>query len=94
MQLLAQLAKGCLLLGDRLYGCSAFTALALDHCQKSVAIFYSAPGSANKGTVIRRLRDGSRLVRTAGVRTQDSPSVAHHRGARNLGSGGAEGLAL
>jgi len=63
MQLLAQLAKGCLLLGDRLYGCSAFTALALDHCQKVGSHFLFRARSANKGTVIRRLRDGSRLVR-------------------------------
>src|SRR5712671_5100118 len=33
-QLLAQLAKSCLLLVDRLYGCGAFAALALDHCKK------------------------------------------------------------
>lgn len=63
VQLLAQLAKGCLLLGDRLYGCSAFTALALDHCQKVGSHFLFRARSANKGTVIRRLRDGSRLVR-------------------------------
>ena len=63
MQLLAQLAKGCLLLGDRLYGCSAFTALALDHCQKVGSHFLFRARSANKGTVIWRLRDGSRLVR-------------------------------
>ncbi|MCL5098623.1 MAG: OprO/OprP family phosphate-selective porin, partial [Candidatus Omnitrophica bacterium] len=34
VQLLCQLAKGCLLLADRLYGCAAFAALALDRCQQ------------------------------------------------------------
>lgn len=34
LQLLAQLAKGCLRLADRLSGCAAFAAQALDRCQK------------------------------------------------------------
>ena len=61
-QLLAQLAKGCLLLADRLYGCSAFAALALDRCNRVGSHFLFRARSTNKGTVARRFRDGSRLV--------------------------------
>jgi hypothetical protein len=62
VQLLAQLAKGCLLLGDRLYGCSAFAAQALDRCLQVGSHFLFRARSTNKGTVRRRFRDGSRLV--------------------------------
>jgi hypothetical protein len=62
VQLLAQLAKGCLLLGDRLYGCSAFTALALDRCLQVGSHFLFRARSSNKGRVVRRFRDGSRLI--------------------------------
>lgn len=61
-QLLAQLAKGCLLLVDRLYGCGAFAALALDQCQKVGSHFLIRARSNIKVTVQRRFRDGSRLV--------------------------------
>jgi hypothetical protein len=61
-QLLAQLAKGCLLLVDRLYGCGAFAALALDHCQKVGSHFLIRARSNNKVSVQRRFRDGSRLI--------------------------------
>ena len=62
VQLLAQLAKGCVLLADRLYGCSAFVALALDRCQKVGSHFLIRARSNIKATVIRRFRDGSRLI--------------------------------
>lgn len=62
VQLLAQLAKGCLLLADRLYGCGAFAALALDQCQKVGSHFLIRARSNIKVTVKRRFRDGSRLV--------------------------------
>jgi hypothetical protein len=62
VQLLAQLAKGCLLLADRLYGCAAFVAQALDHCQRVGSHFLIRARSNIKGTVLRRFRDGSRLV--------------------------------
>lgn len=62
VQLLAQLAKGCLLLADRLYGCAAFAAQALDRCQQVGSHFLIRARSQIKGTVKRRLRDGSRLV--------------------------------
>jgi len=61
-QLLAQLAKGCLLLADRLYGCGAFAALALDRCQQIGSHFLIRSRSNIKGTVLRRFRDGSRLI--------------------------------
>ena len=62
VQLLAQLAKGCLLLADRLYGCPAFAALTLDRCQKVGSHFLIRARSNIKASVKRRLRDGSRLV--------------------------------
>ena len=62
IQLLAQLSKGCLLLADRLYGCSAFAALALDRCIPIGSHFLFRARSANKGRVLRRFRDGSRLI--------------------------------
>jgi len=62
VQLLAQLSKGCLLLADRLYGCSAFAALALDRCNTIGSHFLFRARSQNKGKVIKRLRDGSRLI--------------------------------
>ena len=62
VQLLAQVAKGCLLLADRLYGCAAFAALALDQCQKVGSHFLIRARSNIKATPKRRFRDGSRLV--------------------------------
>jgi hypothetical protein len=62
VQLLAQLGKGCLLLADRLYGCAAFAALALDRCQKTGSHFLIRARSNINVTVQRRFRDGSRLV--------------------------------
>jgi len=62
LQLLAQLSKGCLLLADRLYGCSAFAALALDRCLQVGSHLLFRARSSNKGRVLRRFRDGSRLI--------------------------------
>jgi hypothetical protein len=62
VQLLAQLSKGCLLLADRLYGCSAFAALALDRCHTIGSHFLFRARTSNKGHVLKRLRDGSRLI--------------------------------
>jgi hypothetical protein len=74
-QLLAQLAKGCLLLADRLYGCAAFTALALDQCQKVDSHFLIRARANIKVTVKRRFRDGSRLIEVP---------VCHHKTRRLL----------
>jgi hypothetical protein len=62
VQLLAQLGKGCLLLADRLYGCAAFAALALDRCQEIGSQFLIRARSNINVTVIHRFRDGSRLI--------------------------------
>jgi hypothetical protein len=62
VQLLAQLAKGCLLLADRLYGCAAFAAQAWDRCKKVGSHFLIRARANIKGTVKRRFRDGSRLI--------------------------------
>lgn len=62
VQLLAQLAKGSLLLADRLYGCAAFAALALDRCLAVGSHFLIRARSNIKGTVQRRFRDGSCLI--------------------------------
>ena len=48
-------AKGCLLLADRLYGCSAFVALVLDRCQKIGSHFLTRARPNIKGRVVRRL---------------------------------------
>ncbi len=74
-QLLAQLAKGCLLLADRLYGCGAFAALALERCQKVGSHFLIRARSNINVTVRRRFRDGSRLIEVP---------VRHHKTRRWL----------
>jgi len=61
--LLSQLSKGCLLLADRLYGCAAFAARALDRCQACGSAFLFRVRSSIKVQVVKRLKDGSRLVR-------------------------------
>jgi hypothetical protein len=62
VQLLAQLAQGCLLLADRLYGCAAFAAQALDRCHQVGRHFLIRARANINVTVKRRFRDGSRLV--------------------------------
>jgi hypothetical protein len=61
-QLLAQLPAKALLLGDRLYGCGAFAALALAACQRVGSHFVLRARSTIKPGVVERLKDGSRLV--------------------------------
>ena len=60
--LLAHLAKGCLLLADRLYGCAAFVALLLDRCLAVGSHFLVRVRGNIKVKVIKRYRDGSALV--------------------------------
>lgn len=62
VSLLSHLPKGCLLLADRLYGCAAFAARALDRCQNCGSAFLLRVRTSIKSTVLKRLRDGSRLV--------------------------------
>ena len=69
---LAQLPKRALLLADRLYGCAAFAAQALAVCQRVGSHFLMRARMYIKPRVIRRLRDGSRVIRVA-VRQKGRP---------------------
>lgn len=64
-RLLAQLPKGALLLGDRLYGVPAFISQAWTKCQQVGSHFLFRMPRTIKRRVIIKLRDGSRLIRVA-----------------------------
>ncbi len=64
-RLLARLPKRALLLGDRLYGVTAFAAQAHAACARVGSHFLLRASRSVKPRVITRLRDGSRLVRLA-----------------------------
>ena len=64
-RLLAQLPKHALLLGDRLYGVSAFVRVAQRACRRVGSHFLLRASRAVKPRVRRRLADGTRLVRLA-----------------------------
>jgi hypothetical protein len=72
-RLLAQLPKGALLLGDRLYGVAAFVVHARAACARVGSHFLLRPSRSVKPRLIKRLADGSRLVRLA-VRAPHSPT--------------------
>ena len=72
LQLLAQLPAGALLLGDRLYGCAAFTAQAMAACERVGSHLVFRARTLIKPEVMRRLRDGSRLIRVP-VREKGRP---------------------
>lgn len=61
-QLLTHLPGDALLLGDRLYGCGAFAALAWAACERVGSHFLFRVSSVAKPALVERLRDGSRLV--------------------------------
>jgi hypothetical protein len=61
-RLLAQLPKRALVLGDRLYGVVAFALMAHVACRRVGSQFLLRASRAVKPRVIKRLRDGSRLV--------------------------------
>jgi hypothetical protein len=61
-RLLAQLPKGALLLGDRLYGVVAFARMAHATCGAVGSHFLLRASRTVKPRVIKRLRDGSRLI--------------------------------
>jgi hypothetical protein len=63
LELLAQLPAQALLLADRLHGCAAFAAQALAACQKVGSHFLLRARSDIQAKVLRRYKDGSRLVR-------------------------------
>lgn len=71
-RLLAQLPKGALLLGDRLYGVSAFAHAAHTACARVGSHFLLRASRSVKPQTIRRLADGTRLVRLR-VRTPQAP---------------------
>jgi hypothetical protein len=72
-RLLAQLPKGALLLGDRLYGVAAFVVHARAACARVGSHFLLRPCRSVKPRLIKRLSDGSRLVRLA-VRAPHNPT--------------------
>jgi len=72
IELLAALPKGALLLADRLHGCAAFAALALDACERAGSHFLFRARTQIKARVIKKLADGSRLIRLP-VREKGSP---------------------
>jgi len=61
-RLLAQLPTGALLLGDRLYGVTAFARLAQATCRRVGSQFLLRASRTVKPRVIKRLADGTRLV--------------------------------
>jgi hypothetical protein len=72
-RLLAQLPKRALLLGDRLYGVTAFALQARAACARVGSHFLLRASRSVKPRLIKRLRDGSRLIRVA-VRAPHSPA--------------------
>ena len=72
-QLLAQLPKRALLLGDRLYGVAAFAVHALAACQRVGSHCLLRTRRDIKPQVSKRLPDGSRRIRVA-VRQKDRPA--------------------
>jgi len=72
-RLLAQLPRRALLLGDRLYGVAAFAVHARDACARVGSHFLLRATRSTKPRVIKRLRDGTRLVAIA-VRAPRNPT--------------------
>lgn len=66
-RLLAQLPKRALLLADRLYGVTAFARAAQTACQRVGSQFLLRASRTVKPRLIKRLRDGTRLVTLSGV---------------------------
>jgi hypothetical protein len=72
-RLLAQLPTRAVLLGDRLYGVTAFATQARAACARVGSHFLLRASRSVKPRVIKRLRDGSRLIRVA-VRAPRNPA--------------------
>jgi hypothetical protein len=81
--LLAHLAKDCLLLADRLYGCAAFVALLLDRCLAVGSHFLVRVRGNIKVKVIQRYRGWQRAGRGAGVQERHAHDRALDPRARN-----------
>ena len=71
--LLAQLPKGALVLGDRLYGCAAFAVHATAACARVGSHVLLRARASIKPHVVTRLADGSRVIRV-GVRAPRHPT--------------------
>jgi hypothetical protein len=71
-RLLAQLPRRALVLGDRLYGVAAFAVQARAACARVGSHFLLRAGRSTKPRLIKRLRDGSRLMKIA-VRQRGRP---------------------
>jgi len=74
LSLLARLPKKALLLADRLSGCAAFAAPALRACRRVGSHVLFRARTQIKVQVVRRFKDGSRLVRVP-VRKKGQPRV-------------------
>lgn len=83
--LLSHLPKGALLLADRLHGCAAFAAEALRACRRVGSHFLFRARSNVKGRVLKRFKDGSRLIRLP-VREKGNPNhILHWLEVREIG---------
>ena len=74
LELLARLPALALLLADRLHGCAAFVAAAQTACEKVGSHFLIRARTNIRVQVLRRFKDGSRLVRLP-VRQKGQPRV-------------------
>jgi len=74
LSLLAQLPQKSLLLADRLHGCAAFVGHALAACQRVGSHFLIRARSQIKVQTVRKLKDGSRIVRVP-MRQKGKPRV-------------------
>jgi Transposase DDE domain len=74
LELLAQVPAQALLLADRLHGCAAFVAAAWAACEKVGSHFLIRARTNIKVQVVKRFKDGSRLVRVP-VRQKGKPRV-------------------
>jgi hypothetical protein len=81
--LLASLPRRALLLADRLHGCAAFASEAWRACQRVGSHFLIRARTQIKVRVLKRFRDGSRLVRVP-VREKGRREVSHYLELREI----------
>ena len=74
LELVGQLPARALLLADRLHGCAAFVAVAGDACAAVGSHFLIRARTNIRVQTVRRLKDGSRLVRVP-VRQKGQPRL-------------------
>jgi len=83
LDLLARLGPRSLLLADRLHGCAAFASRAGEACQRVGSHFLIRARTRIRVRVLKRLRDGSRLVRVP-VREKGSRQVTGYLELREI----------